>query len=178
MRNVLLVTGLAMTLFVSAAQAAECPKVIEIPLAESVNTESAKLARDCLAFRIQLVQAQNLEVLSAQRDAVAPAVYILRFSHDRLIVTLDYVNDGSVEYNREHFDDDSSQFTHVIKSDSPFYTLAVSAYDDLETRKGEQRPASVAELVNQVATSANVVVAARWPVPSKMANVALKAEGK
>ncbi len=174
MRNVLLVTGLglAIALFVPAAQAADCSKVVEIPLAAPADKE----ALACVALRAKLVHDQNMELLRAAYDAATPAVYILRFSSDRHIVTLDRTSGSDVEYNREHFDDDTLQHTEVIVTGSPRYMLAVSAYADLASNNAQHRPASLTELVDNVATP-NAIVAARWPSSLKMP-AAVVAEGK
>lgn len=179
MRNVLLVTGLAMALFASAAQAAKCPEVIEVPLvAPMENSESVQAAIDCLTSRIELMQGFNAELLAAAHDAVAPAVYVLRFSHDLYVVSLDKVGEGEVDYDLEHFDD-PSQRTEVIKHDSPFYVMATAAYNDLVSQKDGKRPASVANLVSQVTSAPSAIIAARWPMPTKMDDsMTIKAEGK
>lgn len=181
-KSLLVVVSLTVGLFASAAQA-ECSKVIEIPLAAlSEKPETVQPALDCLAFRAQLVQAQNVELVAARREAVGDGltVYVLRFTpggQTASIDRLDNANKESVEHNRDEYDQ-SGQYTEEIWPDSPFHRLAVSAYDDFVSRKGEVRPKSFTDLIDQVASSSRAVIAMRWPVPTKFADTVVKASGK
>lgn len=173
MRNSLLVTGLAMILSFSAAQATDCSKVIEIPLAASAEVDQGSL--DCLGSILQRANALNLELVAAAYDRATPAVYVLRFSPSHHIVSIDKMGASEVGYNLEHFDDES-QRSEVISHGSPFYEKAAAAHDDLLSMKDGKRPASVTELVQKVAASAvELNFASRWLGSQKMA---VKAEGK